>query len=306
MKVINLDKYKPNGHKYNGNTKKFGMTINKVDYIVKYQKDGDMSVYCEYIASKFIKDIGIPCHDVALAVYQGEVVDLIKDFTSNTEYKLHSFKDTKQSSEDSSLTSKEYTYSDVTHLISTHTKMTKANKEAALRQFWNMFICDAILGNRDRHWGNWGYLCIKDNYRFAPLYDNGACLFPSVYKVIDQYINESTRQSFIYERVTKFPASLFKIKKPDRTYRSNYYEMLGNTSYSKYFKEQVDKIKNKYTVNDIYSIIKNIVMPIESLNAVYKRFFIEIVTVRYACVICRMSFKKVYVEVERRLQHEQF
>lgn len=113
--------------------------------------------------------------------YKGILVNIIKDFTSGTEISLHSYKDTKQSSEDTEIGDKEYTYEDVIYLIDKHLKMTPADKVEAKRQFWKMFICDAIIGNRDRHWGNWGYIKLnKPNggYKFAPLYDNGAGLYP--------------------------------------------------------------------------------------------------------------------------------
>lgn len=53
--------------------------------------------------------------------------------------------------------------------------------EDKLREkFWNMFIVDALIGNTDRHNGNWGILIdIKsDKRKFAPIYDCGSCLNP--------------------------------------------------------------------------------------------------------------------------------
>ncbi len=109
-----------NGKTYNGNTRKFGITIDHVDYIVKFPKDDDMSVYCEYIASNFLRNLGVPCHEVSLGTYHGILVDIIKDFTSNTNLSLHSYKDTKQSSEDTELGDKEYIYDDVPCKLAKH------------------------------------------------------------------------------------------------------------------------------------------------------------------------------------------
>lgn len=46
--------------------------------------------------------------------------------------------------------------------------------------FWDMFIVDALIGNWDRHNGNWGFLynTRTDEMRIAPIYDCGSCLFP--------------------------------------------------------------------------------------------------------------------------------
>ena len=39
--------------------------------------------------------------------------------------------------------------------------------------FWDMFIVDALIGNWDRHNGNWGFLydTVQDEMKLAPVYD---------------------------------------------------------------------------------------------------------------------------------------
>ena len=48
--------------------------------------------------------------------------------------------------------------------------------------FWKMFAADALLGNFDRHNGNWGIVVneINNHVRIAPVYDNGSCLYPQL------------------------------------------------------------------------------------------------------------------------------
>lgn len=45
-----------------------------------------------------------------------------------------------------------------------------------------MFIVDALLGNFDRHNGNWGILIDeqKQTAEIAPVYDCGSCLYPQL------------------------------------------------------------------------------------------------------------------------------
>lgn len=53
--------------------------------------------------------------------------------------------------------------------------------DAVARFFWRMFVVDALLGNFDRHNGNWGFLVDpSDNWRasIAPVFDCGSCLLP--------------------------------------------------------------------------------------------------------------------------------
>ena len=40
-----------------------------------------------------------------------------------------------------------------------------------------MFV-DALIGNTDRHFGNWGFIKKDDIISFAPVYDCGSSLHP--------------------------------------------------------------------------------------------------------------------------------
>lgn len=293
-----------NGKTYNGTTKKYGVTIDGVDHIVKFRKEGDddTSVYCEYVASALFRGIGVPCHEVSLATCGGDVVDLIRDFTSGLDVSLHSYKDTKQSSEDTDIGSKEYTYEDILYLIDRHLKMTEDAKEEAKGRFWDMFICDAIAGNRDRHWGNWGYLSTGQGYVAAPLYDNGACFFPGVSGVLNQYMDRETRRQFLYDRVYVFPASLFRIRKTDRSYRSNYANMFSDLSADSLFEERVVRIRKQVSSRDIFEKMWKICETVP-LPAGHRRFYIEIATLRYMCIVLRMDFGKSYGMLEEALRH---
>lgn len=302
MQLVDITDIPRNNRFYNGNTKKYGITINDKDYIVKFSKDNDMSVYCEYIASNIIQSIGISCHTVKLAILNGVIVNLIEDFTSGTPYSLHSYKDTRQTSEDTEIGTKEYAYDDVLYLIDKYLKISDIEMVRTKQAFWRMFICDAMIGNRDRHQGNWGYLKSNTNqgYFFAPLYDNGAGLFPGVNKVIQEYIDAETRYEFLYNRIYIFPASLFKIKRPDRLYRSNYYEMFEDLKIDKIFEDEVVKFRKNLSYQKLFEIAHNVCSYVP-LPTEYRRFYIEIVTLRYMCIILRMEFKKSYQLLEEML-----
>ena len=49
-----------------------------------------------------------------------------------------------------------------------------------MERFWDMFIVDALIGNWDRHNGNWGFLYDAriDEMTLAPVFDCGSCLNP--------------------------------------------------------------------------------------------------------------------------------
>ena len=66
-------------------------------------------------------------------------------------------------------------------LFSIHEQPAIDPKELEER-FWDMFIVDALIGNWDRHNGNWGVLydTVHDMVALAPVFDCGSCLYPQL------------------------------------------------------------------------------------------------------------------------------
>lgn len=73
--------------------------------------------------------------------------------------------------------------------------------------FWDMFIADALLGNFDRHNGNWGILVDEQlqTAEIAPVYDCGSCLYPQLAAENMQAVLNSEDE--INTRIFTFPAS---------------------------------------------------------------------------------------------------
>ena len=101
-------------------------------------------------------------------------------------------------------------------------------------------------------------------------------------------------------RIYTFPASLFKFRRNDRSYRSNYYEMFADLRVNKVFAEQVRNFKSKFSYEAIFDLALKACdgLPLE---VYYRRFYIEIITLRYMCIVLRMDFDKAYRIVERGL-----
>lgn len=299
-----------NNKVYDGKTKKFGISIGNEDFIVKFAKESITSLYSEHLASRFIRNLGIPCHETWLGFYNNIPVVIMKDFTDKNSY-LKSYKSTGESSENTSIESKRYTYKDVLYLIENHTKMSDFNKQRSKIQFWQMFICDAILGNRDRHHGNWGYIKYKNgtSYTPAPIYDNGASLFPDICKRIYEY-SESLRTNkemqFIADRAEKFPASIFMMERANgEIKRTNYYEMLSDLRVNKILASEVKNIREKVGFSQIYEAIFREVSKVRQfIPYEYRRFYIMIVCVRYLHIVERRSIKESYMISVRRLNNE--
>lgn len=97
---------------------------------------------------------------------------------------------------------------------------------AALRaRFWDVFVADALLGNFDRHNGNWGFLVdpATGAAEPAPVFDCGSCLLPQA--------DEETMRRVLADpaemdaRIYVFPASMLKLGGR----KINYADFLANS-----------------------------------------------------------------------------
>lgn len=78
--------------------------------------------------------------------------------------------------------------------------------------FWNIFVVDSLIGNFDRHNGNWGYLydSLNDSVSLAPVYDCGSALYPQAdEKTINSVLKDEEE---LKQRIFVFPTSAIKVK----------------------------------------------------------------------------------------------
>ena len=172
---------------YNGSEKKKTMILDGKKYLVKFP-DSNRSpklnisyinnVYSEYIGSKIFELLGINAQKVKLGYYHQEermfYVCACEDFT-NENTKLIEFEKLENASLDSEGERKDL--SDIKHIIELNTY--NIDKTSFKNFFWDMFIVDCLIGNTDRHNGNFGFIKnIKtEELTLAPIYDCGSCLF---------------------------------------------------------------------------------------------------------------------------------
>lgn len=272
-----------------GSEAKFFINVGK-RYLVKdssynkRRKQPSLSPYCEYVGSHFIKNCGMECQDTFLGKYMGRTVVICGDLFDGK--KLKQFKNLHQSRADTDLNNKEYTYDDVIYVMKNILRL-EHHLDEALDKFWELFVMDAILGNRDRHEGNWGFVMTDDGYKFSPIYDNGCSLFPDV------DLTKWKDDSFLEERVFKIHGSQFKMWKEgitDRPMRTNYHEVIRDAKKIPKFQNAI----NKYSQIDIDEMIK------KSLKDVPKdigKWFASIIYCRYECLIKNRNFSEVCKEV---------
>ena len=179
-----------------------------------------------------------------------------------------------------------YTYSDVLYVLHRKAELEDSQLDDFKRSFWLMFLFDAILGNRDRHGGNWGFVKKNGVTKLAPVFDNGSSLFPDVNLEI------WNSKNFIKERVYHMPGSLFKIWRPGVTHRpmrTNYYEIISK--YSDEFQQELDEVRN---------LDFNLIMlqALKDVPSFCYDWFKTISKFRFECLIMNRDFEDVWEEYQ--------
>ena len=291
MNIIDVSSLNRNNKVYNGSLKKFGVTKDEYDYIVKLPKGNDLSVFSEYISSKVFSLLCVPCQTVYLGLLNGEYVSVIEDFTFGT-LSLHSFDELFQDYEDVLNRCIDYSYEDILCVIEESGKFSRKGIVDVKIFVADMLICDAILGNSDRHRNNWGFFEKRNGYISAPIYDNDRALFPNILKDIDDYITISSRGHYLEDKVFSRPYSSISL-----IFSNNYYEMFSYTHMDDILVQRIEMSKEcigyEWLFNEMVRICYDIPVP-----RYVKRFYIEIVVLRYMCIILKMDFVSSYKLVE--------
>lgn len=259
-KIITIDKSMYNGLSYNGSESKAGIVLNNKNYILKRRKYNWNNVKCEYIASHVINVLGGNAHNTLLAVEDGEQVVLCEDFTYGTG-NIKPMSELCESSMDVDITKQDYFYSDILYMIE---HLTKCDVEEFAHRFLEMYVFDTILGNPDRHMGNWGIL----NDRMSPIFDNGASLFPRA------DINLMSVE-WMEEHIKEFPNS--KMMFGSTRKRSSYYDVWNSGLLPDYVIDYANRLNISKAVDYI--------MTEDNLSDKEKHFYATVVFNRYNCII---------------------
>lgn len=174
---------------YKGSEKKKTLIYNNRKYLVKFpdpirEKNKNISyinnAFSEYVGSNIFEICGIKTQKTLLGTYKyrekEKVVCACEDFTDE-ENLLYEFENLALSTNPDKRIETEI--KDIMEVIEEN-KMISTEKTK--KEFWKMFIIDSLIGNTDRHNGNWGFILNKKTGKidFAPIYDCGSCLNPMI------------------------------------------------------------------------------------------------------------------------------
>ena len=269
-------KYEKTPVMFSGAEKKFEIIIDGHRYIVKFQKNSEVGLtynyVSEYLGSHIFQSIGIPVQETFLGTYDGKNVVVMKNFLE-PEDALVAFNGVGESSLERDKELYQYTYEDITAMLTENMKST--NVTETVERFWDMFIVDALIGNFDRHGGNWGFIKRDNKYRIAPVYDNGSSLYPKLNT--DEKIAEVlASQEEIDKRIYQFPTSHIKVKNK----KSSYFEVISSLQFEA-CNEALKRIVPRIDLERINRIIDEI----EEISELRKQFYKTMLQQRYEKIL---------------------
>jgi len=280
MEYSNFEK---NNKIYSGTEKKIGVTINSDDYIIKFQKQTRFGLrnnhISEYIGCKIFESLKINVQEAVLGTFEGEPVVVVKDFIGPNQ-NFVSFNDVGESSIEEDREKFTYSYEDITEILLCNNKLD--NPEDTIEMFWTIYIVDALLGNFDRHGGNWGFVKKNGIYTLAPVFDNGSCLYPNLTD-LDEMRNIIDSNEETDKRIYKFPTSQIHVNNR----KSSYFDVISSMEYEECNKALV-RVCQLIDILRINVIIGNT----KFISDIQKTFYKHMIYNRFEKII-RYSYKRL-------------
>ena len=276
MQLLDFSKALEIAPEYTGSEKKKTMILNDKKYLVKFpdpirEKNKDISyinnAFSEYVSSNIFRIIGFKTQNTILGKYKynekEKIVCACEDFTDDN-HTLYEFENLALSTNPDKKIDTEL--SDIMDVIIENRML---NNDEVSKKFWDMFIVDALIGNTDRHNGNWGFLINKENrnIEFSPIYDCGSCLNP----MYDDSDIQKTKDTEI-KNIAINSYSCIKENGKKINYMT-YIKQMKNEECNK----AVKRVYSKIDINEINKFIDNI----ECMSVIRKKFYKQILEIRY-------------------------
>lgn len=282
--MIDFSKYKNTKTYYGGSERKTGINFNGEEYMIKFQKETNFGTkrfnhVSEYIGCHIFRLLGFEAQKTILGFYNGEEVVACKNFLSGG-YVFVPFNDVGESTLEHDKEMYQYSYQDIMRMLEDNTKLT--NVKETIEMFWNIYVVDALIGNFDRHGGNWGFLKKDSHYLLSPIFDNGSCLFPQLTDE-DMMKKIISSEELTNERVYKFPTSQIQLDGK----KSSYFDVIDSLAF-KECNDAIVKICDRYQQKEIEQLINETPFITET----HKEFYKYILRQRYEKILLH-AYKKI-------------
>ena len=219
----------------------------------------------EYIGCHIFASVGIDVQKTLLGVYkknsQEKIVVACKDFT-RPGVVLQDFASLKNTIIDSAHNGYGTELEDIENTILWQTAIPS---EKLLPWFWDMFIVDALIGNWDRHNGNWGFLydTLTDEMQIAPIFECGSCLFPQADESIMREV--LMNKDALNFRIFEIPLSGIR----QNNTKINYFDFISSLN-NKNCNDALLRIVPRINMAEIYHIIDTTPLITELQSKFYK------------------------------------
>ena len=282
-------------NKYGGADTKKTIIYNGKFYLLKFPNGAKQNreasysnnIFSEYLGCHIFNSIGISAQNTILGIYKQENgaiknVCACEDFT-NSDWRLVEFQNLKNSFPEtpSSSNGQNTSIEEILDVIENHKDIS--DNEYLKQHFWEVFIVDSLIGNYDRHNGNWGILVNDrtEEVKMAPVYDCGSCLYS---QLTDEQMEEILKnQTEINNRIYNKPTSAIT----ENGKRINYYDYiysLKNPDCNEALKRLIGKIDMEKIKEEIDE------MPI--ISDIRKEFYKVMLEKRFKEIL-EKSYKKL-------------
>ena len=261
---------------YKGSEKKKTLIYNNKKYLVKFpdpirEKNKNISyinnAFSEYIGSHIFEMSNFETQNTLIGIYnyngKEKIVCACEDFTDDTNI-LYEFENLALSTNPDKKIETEL--NDIMEVIEESNLLDSSKTN---EMFWNMFVIDSLIGNTDRHNGNWGFLVNKSTgkIKFSPIYDCGSCLNPIIEDDEIVKMNET--------EIKNLALNCYSCIKEDgkKINYMSYIKSLKNAECTNAVKRLIPNID----INKIIEFIDNI----SCISNIRKNFYKKILMLRY-------------------------
>ena len=264
---------------YSGTEKKKTLIYNSKRYLVKFpdpiiEKNKNISyinnAFSEYVGSNIFRLSGFEVQTTILGTYfyngKNKIVCACEDFT-DFNHSLYEFEKLALSTNPDKKI--ETDLNDILEVINDNKII---DSEDSIQKFWNMFIIDSLIGNTDRHNGNWGFLINNETkeIKFAPIYDCGSCLNPMLEDDYLSKINDTELKNLALNCYSCIKENGKKI---------NYMSFISSMK-NDYCNKAIIDVYTKINMNKIFAFIDEI----DCMTSVRKNFYKNILSYRYKLI----------------------
>ena len=242
---------------------------NKSRFVISYKNNH----FSEHIGSSVFRSCGFDTQETVLGYYtdysgKRKIVVGCVDFTQDgsTLFEMTKLANQMISSDEKMATTIEH----VTLIVSDLPFIT--DKTGVIERFWDVFVVDTLIGNGDRHFGNWGLLEKEGVLRFAPIYDCGSSLGALL---------DDSEMADIMESDTRLKAKEYNVTS---CYSFNGKRIFCHEIYKDPPEELLQAVKRIVPLIDMERI-HGIIDSVEPMSEVRKEYLKKATTLRYEQIL---------------------